>query len=74
MNTPIPGPTYRRDAAPRALPPAIRDRPPRRAPTSSTPPTCSTSPGARADGQIRHVVLPKELTGVEANILVLVGR
>ena len=26
------------------------------------------------DQQIRHIVLPKELTGVEANILVLVGR
>src|SRR5512146_402020 len=27
-----------------------------------------------ADSRIRHVVLPKELTGVEANIVVLVGR
>jgi cysteine synthase len=26
------------------------------------------------DGRIRHVVLPKELTGVEANIIVLIGR
>ena len=45
-----------------------------RAPTSSTRSTCSTSPGARRTIQIRHVVLPKELTGVEANIVVLVGR
>jgi cysteine synthase len=26
------------------------------------------------DGRIRHIVLPKELTGVQANIVVLVGR
>src|ERR1035438_1727056 len=26
------------------------------------------------DHQVRHIVLPKELTGVQANIVVLVGR
>ena len=26
------------------------------------------------DNRIRHIVLPKELTGVEANIVVLIGR
>jgi cysteine synthase len=27
-----------------------------------------------ADGRVRHIVLPRELTGVDANIVVLVGR
>ena len=70
----IPGPTYQEMLDPRALPAAFRDRRSQLAPTSWTRSTSSTSPGAARTAAIRHVVLPKELTGVKANIVVLVGR
>ena len=70
----IPGPTYAEMFDPRTLPAALREK----------------AATARADeldaanlfnitwrdpaGEIRCEVLPKELTGVEANILVLAGR
>ena len=37
-------------------------------------PISSTLPGAGSNHGIRHVVLPKELTGVKANIVVMVGH
>jgi len=74
MQTLIPGPTYQEMLDPRTLPAAFRDR----------------AAAARADeldaanlfnitwrgggGQIHCEALPKELTGVKANILVMVGR
>ena len=40
----------------------------------STRPTCTTSPGATASNHIMYEVMPPELTGVDAPIVVLYGR
>jgi len=62
MTNTVPGPTYEEMLHPELLPAAVR-----------TQPLFNITwrgPGNR----IRHIVLPKELTGVEANIVVLTGR
>jgi len=66
MTTTVPGPTYQEMLHPSCC------RPP--APMSWTPSTYSTSLGAGPDSRIRHIVLPRELTGIAANIVVLTGR
>ena len=65
MKTMVPGPTYAEMLNPASLPIAIDELDPR---------NLFDITWRGPDRQIRHVVLPKELTGVEANIIVLVGR
>ena len=74
MKPSFPDPTYREMLHPRVAAGGNPQPALAAPPMSWTPSTSSTSPGAAPDSQIRHVVLPKELTGVEANIVVLVGR
>ena len=62
MTNTVPGPTYREMLHPELVPAAFRSQ----ALFNIT----WRGPGNR----IRHIVLPKELTGVEANIVVLIGR
>src|SRR5450759_2444094 len=65
MKTTVPGPTYREMLHPEL---------PIRASDELDPINLFNITWRGPDRQIRHVVLPKELTGVEANIIVLVGR
>ena len=62
MTNTVPGPTYREMLHPELVPAPVRSQ----ALFNIT----WRGPGNR----IRHIVLPKELTGVEANIVVLIGR
>ena len=62
MTNTVPGPTYEEMLHPDLLPAAFR--------TQALFNITWRGPGNR----IRHIVLPKELTGVEANIVVLTGR
>jgi len=73
MKPPVPGPTYREMLHPELQPRAIR----RQAETAADeldPIHLFNITWRGPDGQIRHVVLPNELTGVSANIIVLAGR
>jgi len=65
MKTTIPGPTYREMLFPEL---------PARAPDELHPGSLFRITWRGPDRRIRHVVLPKELTGVEANVIVLLGR
>ena len=65
MTNTVPGPTYQEMLHPK-LPPAGADE---LDPINLFNITWR-GPGSR----IRHIVIPKELTGVEANIVVLTGR
>ena len=73
MKPAIPGPTYKEMLHPETLPPAVR----RAAQTASSeldPINLFNITWRGPDDQIRHIVLPPALTGVEANIIVMVGR
>ena len=74
MKTTVPGPTYREMLHPEQLPPAIRRAALAGAANELDPINLFNITWRGADNQVRHVVLPKELTGVRANIVVLVGR
>ena len=74
MKTTVPGPTYKEMLHPELLPPGIRNRALHGAANELDPINLFNITWRAGDGAIRHVVLPKELTGVEANIIVLVGR
>jgi cysteine synthase len=65
MKTTIPGPTYREMFCPEPAP---------RAPDGLHPSNLFHITWRGSDRRVRHVALPKELTGVEANIIVLLGR
>ena len=65
MKTTVPGPTYREMLHPEL---------PIRASDELDPINLFNITWRGPDRQIRHIVLPKELTGVQANIIVLVGR
>ena len=65
MKTTVPGPTYREMLHPEL---------PIRAADELDPINLFNITWRGPDRQIRHIVLPKELTGVQANIIVLVGR
>src|ERR1019366_5021513 len=73
MKTVVPGPTYQEMLHPEQLPPAIRSAALAGAAHELDPINLFNitwrGPGHRG----RHVVLPKELTGVRANIVVMVG-
>ncbi|HEY9140670.1 MAG TPA: pyridoxal-phosphate dependent enzyme [Bryobacteraceae bacterium] len=74
MKTAVPGPTYQEMLHPELLPAAIRSAALAGAATELDPINLFNITWRGADNQVRHVVLPKELTGVRANIVVLVGR
>src|ERR1035437_9902082 len=65
MKTTVPGPTYREMLHPELL---------IRASDELDPINLFNITWRGPDRQLRHIVLPKELTGVQANMIVLVGR
>ncbi|MGA2770472.1 MAG: pyridoxal-phosphate dependent enzyme [Bryobacteraceae bacterium] len=62
MTNTVPGPTYEEMLHPELLPAAVRTQ------------ALFNITWRGPDNRIRHIVLPRELTGVEANIVVLTGR
>ena len=74
MKTTVPGPTYQEMLHPESLPAAIRGAALAGAATELDPINLFNITWRGEDNQVRHVVLPKELTGVRANIVVMVGR
>jgi cysteine synthase A len=74
MTKPIPGPTYHEMLHPETLPEAIHRQALTARADQSDCANLFNITWRDAKGGIRHVVLPKELTGVDANIAVLVGR
>src|SRR5438128_1661324 len=74
MPTLIPGPTYQEMLDPRTLPAALRKQAAAARADELDPANLFNITWRAPDGQIRCEVLPKGLTGVKANILVMVGR
>ncbi len=72
MKSAIYGPTYREMLHPELLPAAVRRAV--EAADELGPVNLFNINWNAPNGAVRHVVLPKALTGVEANIIVLVGR
>ena len=70
----VPGPTYAEMYDPRLLPEDFRRRVLEARAREDDPLNLFNITWRRPDGTINHVVLPKDLTGIEANIIVLVGR
>jgi len=70
----VPGPTYQEMLHPELLPTAIRGAALAGAATELDSINLFNITWRGADNQVRHVVLPRELTGVRANIVVMVGR
>ncbi|MFZ0959909.1 MAG: pyridoxal-phosphate dependent enzyme [Terriglobia bacterium] len=74
MSTFVPGPTYAEMLDPAKLPAALKDKALAAAQGDELDPANLFNITWRGpDEGIRHVILPKELTGVKANIVVLVG-
>src|SRR5690349_1231440 len=74
MKTTVPGPTYREMLHPELLPPGVRNQAAKGAANELDPINLFNITWRGGDRNVRHIVLPKELTGVEANIVVLVRR
>ena len=74
MSTLIAGPTYEEMFDPRTLPGALRDKAAVARENEFDPANLFNITWRAPGGGIYCEVLPKELTGVEANILVLIGR
>jgi cysteine synthase A len=73
--TPTPGPTYAEMRTPSALPPKLRQAALAKARGDELHPlNLFNITWRNREDRVRHVVLPKELTGVSANIVVLLGR
>jgi len=70
----IPGPTYAEMLDPAKLPAALRDKAEAARSDEFNPANLFNITWRAPDHGIRHVVLPKELTGVKANIVVMVGH
>ena len=71
----IPGPTYAEMLDPATLPAALRNKAVAAARGDELDPANLFNITWRGPDQgIRHVLLPKELTGVKANIVVMVGH
>ena len=68
------GPTYHEMLHPESLPSSIRQKALAARGNELDPINLFNITWREPNNQIRHLVLPKELTGVEANIVVLVGR
>ncbi len=66
MTTTVPGPTYQEMLHPKLLPPAGADE--------LDPINLFNITWRGPGNHIRHIVLPRELTGIAANIVVLIGR
>jgi cysteine synthase len=73
MSAPIPGPTYAEMRDPALLPVPWRERALAARAAERDPANLFNITWRRPDGGVSHVVLPPALTGVEANIIVLVG-
>ncbi len=75
MNAFVPGPTYAEMLDPATLPSALRKKAVAAAKGDELDPANLFNITWRGpDHSVRHVVLPKELTGVKANIVVMVGH
>jgi cysteine synthase len=74
MATFIPGPTYAEMLDPDQLPTTIRRQATAAHRDELDPANLFNITWRGPDHGIRHVLLPKELTGVQANVVVLVGR
>lgn len=70
----VPGPTYAEMRDPRLLPEAFRRRVLEARSREDDPLNLFNITWRRPDGTINHIVLPRDLTGVAASIIVLVGR
>lgn len=70
----IPGPTYQEMFDPRSLPPGVQRQASAARGDELDPANLFNITWRGPAGEIRHEVLPKELTGVQANIVVMVGR
>ena len=70
----VPGPTYAEMLDPATLPSTLREKAVAARQDELDPANLFNITWRGPDHSIRHVVLPKELTGVKANIVVLVGR
>ncbi len=70
----VPGPSYREMFDPELLPAGIRAQVGEGAANELDAIHLFDITWRDADGRVRHIVLPRELTGVDANIVVLVGR
>jgi cysteine synthase len=69
----VAGPTYEEMLHPERLPQAVRDRARAARKDELDPANLFNITWRGPQGEIRHVVLPKQLTGVDANILVMTG-
>jgi cysteine synthase len=74
MTSFIPGPTYAEMLDPALLLAALRDKAVAARQDELDPANLFNITWRGPDRSIRHVLLPKELTGVKANVVVLVGR
>lgn len=74
MKRAVMGPTYQEMFQPELLPPAIRGRASAASANELDPYNLFNITWRGPDQRVRHIVLPKALTGVDANIVVLVGR
>jgi len=74
MTSFIPGPTYREMLHPELLPEPVRRNAAVAAANELDPANLFNITWRGPEGTIRHLALPKSLTGVEPNILVLEGR
>jgi cysteine synthase A len=70
----IPGPTYQEMFDPRTLPVPLQQQAAAARANELDPANLFNITWRSPKGSIRYQVLPKELTGVEANILVMTGR
>ncbi len=74
MKTNIFGPTYAEMLNPATLPAAVRRQAEAVRANELDPANLFNITWKAPDDTVRHIVLPKELTGVQANIIVMVGR
>jgi cysteine synthase len=70
----IPGPNYREMLHPETLPESVRRQAAAAGANELDPANLFNIAWRGPDSAVRSIALPRELTGVEANILVLVGR
>ncbi len=70
----IPGPTYNEMLHPESLTEALREKALAARSDEFDPANLFRITWRREDSRIRHIVLPDDITGVAANIVVLIGR
>ncbi len=74
MQSLIPGPTYQEMLDPSSQPAAFRNRAAAERHNELDPANLFNITWREPDGRIRYEVLPRELTGIEANVIVMAGR